>query len=45
MFSMERLAESTSLATLVTFALLNLSLLRIGSHQIHSDAPRVRIPI
>jgi hypothetical protein len=29
-FSRERLVESTSLATLVTFALVNLSLLRIA---------------
>lgn len=41
----EKLAEGTSLATLVTFALVNLSLLRIRRRRIHSAARHVRVPI
>jgi amino acid transporter len=41
----EKLAEATSLASLATFALVNLSLLRIRSRRIHSTFPHVRVPI
>jgi amino acid transporter len=41
----EKLAEATSVSTLATFALVNLSLLRIRSRHIHSSAPHVRVPI
>jgi amino acid transporter len=41
----EKLAEGTSLATLATFALVNLSLLWIRSRRIHSTAPHVHVPI
>ena len=41
----ERLAEGTSLATLVVFALVNLSLLRLRVRKIHSHAPHVRVPL
>ena len=41
----ERLAESTSLATLVVFALVNLSLLRLRHRKIHTDGPHVRVPL
>lgn len=41
----ERLAESTSVATLVVFALVNLSLLRLGIGKVHSSAPHVRMPL
>lgn len=44
-FPIEKLAEGTSLATLATFALVNLSLLRIRSRGIRSTAPHVRVPI
>jgi len=44
-FPIEQLAEGTSLATLATFALVNLSLLRIRMRRIHSTAPHVRVPI
>jgi len=44
-FPIETLAEGTSLATLATFALVNLSLLRIRARRIHSAAPHVRVPI
>lgn len=39
------LAESTSLATLVVFALVNLALLRLRFRQVKSDAPHVTVPI
>ncbi len=42
---LERLAEGTSLATLVVFALVNLSLLRLRHRRVHSTGPHVRIPI
>ncbi len=45
LFPLERLAESTSLATLTTFALVNVSLLRIRLRGIHSEAPHVRVPL
>jgi amino acid transporter len=41
---LEPLAESTSLATLTLFAFVNLSLLRIRSRHIQSDAAIVRVP-
>jgi len=41
----ERLAESTSLATLIVFAMVNLSLLRLRRHKIHTDGPHVRVPL
>jgi APA family basic amino acid/polyamine antiporter len=40
----ERLAESTSLATLLVFALVNLSLLRLHRRQPRTPAPHVRVP-
>jgi basic amino acid/polyamine antiporter, APA family len=44
-FPLELLAESTSLATLVTFALVNLSLLRIRLGNIPATPPHVRVPL
>jgi basic amino acid/polyamine antiporter, APA family len=44
-FPLERLAESTSIATLATFALVNLSLLRIRLRNVSSANPHVRVPI
>jgi APA family basic amino acid/polyamine antiporter len=41
----ERLAESTSLATLVVFALVNLALLRLRLRKVHSPAPHLRVPL
>jgi len=41
----ERLAEGTSLATLVVFALVNLSLLRLRHRGVRSLLPHVRVPI
>jgi len=41
----ERLAEGTSLATLVVFALVNLSLLRLRYAKIHTHGPHVRVPL
>jgi len=41
----ERLAESTSLATLVVFALVNLALLRLRRRHVHSQGPHVRVPL
>lgn len=41
----ERLAEGTSLATLLVFALVNLSLLRLRHRRIHSAGPHVRVPL
>lgn len=43
--SFERLAESTSLATLVVFALVNLSLLQIRYRRVHVPKPHVSIPV
>lgn len=40
-----RLAEGTSLATLVVFALVNLSLLRLRHRRVQSRGPHVRVPI
>lgn len=41
----ERLAEGTSLATLVVFALVNLSLLRLRHRGVRSAAPHVSVPV
>jgi amino acid transporter len=41
----ERLAEGTSLATLIVFALVNLSLLRLRLRKIHTATPHVRVPL
>ena len=41
----ERLAEGTSLATLIVFALVNLSLLRLRHRKHHTDGPHVRVPL
>jgi len=41
----ERLAEVTSLATLVVFALVNLSLLRLRHRGVRSPGPHVRVPV
>ncbi len=41
----ERLAEATSLATLLVFALVNLSLLRLRHRQVHTPGPHVRVPL
>jgi amino acid transporter len=43
--SFERLAESTSLATLVVFALVNLALLRLRYRGVRSHGPHVTVPI
>jgi amino acid transporter len=43
--SFERLAESTSLATLVVFALVNLALLRLRHRGVRSEHLHVRMPI
>jgi basic amino acid/polyamine antiporter, APA family len=43
--SFEWLAESTSLATLVVFAMVNLSLLRLRHRKIQSHGPHVRVQI
>ncbi len=44
-FPLERLAESTSIATLATFALVNLSLLRLRLGNVPSINQHVRVPI
>ncbi|TPQ28205.1 amino acid permease [Bradyrhizobium guangdongense] len=44
-FPLERLAEITSLATLMTFALVNLSLLRIRSEGVAPDRAHLRVPL
>lgn len=41
----ERLAEGTSLATLVVFALVNLSLLRLRHRRVRSPGPHVRVSL
>jgi amino acid transporter len=41
----ERLAESTSLATLAVFALVNLALLRLRRKRIVNQGPHVRVPL
>ena len=41
----EQLAEGTSLATLVVFALVNLSLLRLRQRGVHAPGPHVRVPL
>ena len=42
---LERLAEGTSLATLVVFALVNLSLLRLRHRRVRSPGPHVKVPV
>ncbi len=44
-FPLEGLAETTSIATLVIFALVNASLLRLRYRRIHTAGPHVRVPI
>jgi len=41
----EWLAESTSLATLVVFALVNLALLRLRQRRVRSHGPHVSVPV
>jgi amino acid transporter len=41
----ERLAESTSLATLAIFALVNLSLLWLRHRRVHVSGPHVHVPV
>jgi amino acid transporter len=43
--SFERLAETTSLATLVVFALVNLALLRLRHRRVRSNGPHVSVPV
>jgi APA family basic amino acid/polyamine antiporter len=43
--SFERLAEGTSLATLVVFALVNLSLLKLRHRRVLSHGPHVSVPV
>jgi amino acid transporter len=40
-----RLAEATSLATLLVFAFVNLSLLRLRHRRVHTPGPHVRVPL
>jgi len=44
-FPLTRLAESTSLATLAVFALVNLALLWLRYRGVQSDVPHTRVPI
>jgi APA family basic amino acid/polyamine antiporter len=41
----EWLAEGTSLATLIVFALVNLALLRLRYRRVHTHGPHVRVPV
>jgi len=41
----ERLAEGTSIATLIVFALVNLSLLRLRHRKVTSPGPHVHVPV
>jgi amino acid transporter len=41
----ERLAEGTSIATLIVFAAVNASLLRVHRRRIRSHGPHVRVPV
>jgi amino acid transporter len=43
--SFEQLAESTSLATLAVFALVNLALLRLRYGRVRTDTPHVTMPV
>jgi basic amino acid/polyamine antiporter, APA family len=43
-FPLEGLAESTSIVTLVVFALVNASLVRLHYRKIRTEAPHVRVP-
>ena len=42
---LERLAEATSLATLVVFALVNLALLRLRHRRVQTHGPHVSVPV
>ena len=44
-FPLERLAESTSLVTLVIFALVNLALIRLRHRRVVTQGPHVRVPL
>lgn len=44
-FPLERLAESTSLVTLVIFALVNLALIRLRHRRVVTKGPHVRVPL
>jgi amino acid transporter len=44
-FPIEELAESTSIATLVVFGLVNASLLRLRHRKIRTAGPHVRVPV
>lgn len=44
-FPLERLAESTSIATLVVFVLVNASLLWLRLKRAQSKVPHVRVPV
>jgi amino acid transporter len=41
----ERLAEGTSVATLLVFAAVNLALLRVRRRRIRAAGPHVRVPV
>jgi amino acid transporter len=41
----ERLAEGTSIATLIVFALVNLSLLRLRRRKVTSPGPHAHVPV
>jgi amino acid transporter len=43
--SFEQLAETTSLATLAVFALVNLALLRLRHRRVQSNGPHVNVPV
>jgi amino acid transporter len=45
LFPLERLAEITSLATLVVFAMVNLALLRLRYRHVHAPGPHVHVPL
>lgn len=45
LFPFERLAEGTSLATLLVFALVNGALLRLRHRGVHTPGPHVRMPM
>jgi amino acid transporter len=40
-----RLAETTSIGTLIVFALVNLALIRLRRHRHHASGPHLRIPL
>jgi amino acid transporter len=45
LFPFERLAESTSIATLAVFAMVNASLLRLRRRGYRTDGSHLRIPL